>query len=475
MHDVNQTPVVGVSPHLTAESMRPPDSEETTQFRQTIADLLIHVDQEAEKLRERTADLKTQVGALRDVTKSKSALEAVILQLREANQNLVVATFGAQALQAEAESANHRQEEFLSMLAHELRNPLAPIAMATSLIGKIQDAHPQLPKLQGIISRQVSHMSRLVDDLLDASRVSTGKITLKKCALQLSEIIDSAVETSQPFIDKRAQVLTLDLPTDAILLDGDLVRLAQVFSNLLINATKFTRTGGQIVVSVKRMADAVSVTVKDNGVGIAQDMQAFIFDLFRQGPHSLDRLQGGLGIGLSLVRTIVEMHGGTVIVRSEGEGKGSEFTVLLPLSTVLPLHTGSPVLRAVTTYPRRILLIDDNEDANESLNEVLALEGHVVMSAFDGTVGLALARNNVYDVIVCDIGLPGIDGYEVAGQLFADSSKKLPLLIALSGYDQPESRNKATAAGFAHYLVKPAAIDTLIDLISSVSREVRPD
>jgi signal transduction histidine kinase/ActR/RegA family two-component response regulator len=452
-----------------------PDSEETMQFRQIIADLLAHVDQEAGKLRERTADLLMQLGALSDVTESKNALEAVVLQLREANQNLVIATFGAQDLQAKAESDNHRQEEFLSMLAHELRNPLAPIAMAADLIGKIKDAHPQLPKLQGIIVRQASHMSHLVDDLLDASRISTGKITLKKRTLRLSEIIDAAVETSRPFIDQRRQNLQIELPPELIAIDGDLVRLAQVFSNLLINATKFTRAGGNIFVTASKVPSAIAVTVRDDGVGIAPDAQAFIFDLFSQGPLLLDRAQGGLGIGLSLVRTIVEMHGGNVSVRSEGLDMGSEFIVLLPTTGELPAPESNSVAKSAAACRRRILIIEDNADANESLNDFLSMEGHIVTSAFDGSSGLAMARDNVYDVIVCDIGLPGIDGYELGGQLLADPSKKLPLLIALSGYDTMESRIKAAAAGFSHYLVKPVAIDMLMGIISSLPAEAGPD
>lgn len=474
MHDATPIEAVPVSPIPDAD-MPPSDSEETTQFRQIIADLLVHVDQEAGKLRERTADLLTQVGALRDVTKSKSALEAVVLQLREANQNLVIATFGAQELQAKAESANHRQEEFLSMLAHELRNPLAPIVTAVELIGKIRDAHPQLPKLQGIIVRQVSHMSRLVDDLLDASRISTGKITLKKCVLLLSDIIDAAVETSQPFIDKREQNLTICLPPAPVVLDGDLVRLAQVFSNLLINATKFTPAGGNISVTAHRVANAISVTVKDDGMGIAPDAQSFIFDLFRQNPLLLDRSQGGLGIGLSLVRTIVEMHHGSVTVRSEGEGLGSEFIVLLPTISELPSSESSAASMSATSCQRRILIVEDNVDANESLNDFLSMEGHVVTSAFDGSNGLAMARKNVYDAIVCDIGLPGIDGYALAGQLLSDPSRKLPLLIAVSGYDRTEGRIKAAAAGFSHYLVKPVAIDALMGIISSLPVEAGSD
>lgn len=441
-------------------------SQEADQFRQTIADLLLRIDREAEQLRKKTADLLTQVGELQEVTKSKHVLEALVLQLREANENLVLAAFGAQDMQAKAESANHRQEEFLSMLAHELRNPLAPIAMAADLLGKITTAHPMLPKLHGIISRQVGHMAHLVDDLLDASRVSTGNITLQKRSLLLSEIIDSAVETSQPFINQRNQQLTINLPEDPVVINGDLVRLAQAFANLIINATKFTPVDEHIDISAQVLADAVKVTIKDNGVGIAPDIQPFIFDLFRQGPHSLDRSQGGLGIGLSLVRTVVQMHGGTVSVYSAGLGLGSEFSVVLPISTELMADDGSVSSSADLVPGRRILLIEDNVSANEILSELLTMEGHTITSAFDGTSGLEMAQNNIYDIIVCDIGLPGIDGYEVVKRLRLNTLKAVPLCIAISGYSQQENRSNAERVGFDHYLVKPVAITTLANLIS---------
>ncbi|MFC7297755.1 ATP-binding protein [Herminiimonas aquatilis] len=464
MTDVNQTAVI-LAPSVGDKDDTLP-SQEADQFRQTIADLLLRVDQEAEQLRNKTADLLTRVGELDEVIQSKQVLEALVVQLREANQHLVLATFGAQDLQAKAESANHRQEEFLSMLAHELRNPLAPIAMAADLLGKIATAHPMLPKLHGIISRQVGHMAHLVDDLLDASRVTTGNITLNRRSLLLAEIIDSAVETSQPFIDKRNQQLSIHIPEEPITINGDLVRLAQAFANLLINATKFTPVDEHIDISVERLADTVKVVIKDNGVGISPDIQPFIFDLFRQGPHSLDRSQGGLGIGLSLVRTVIGMHGGTVSVYSDGLGKGSEFTVELPISTELIENDESEAENVDAVYGRRILLIEDNLSANEILSELLSLEGHAVTSAFDGTSGLAMAQENIYDIIVCDIGLPGIDGYEVVKQLRMNTLKAAPLYIAISGYSQQKNRTSAERAGFDHYLVKPVAIATLNNLIS---------
>jgi signal transduction histidine kinase len=429
------------------------------------AKLVWHV-QEAEQLRDRIAELLNQVEALREVTKSQNTLEDLVVRLREANQHLVIATFGAQDMQATAEAAHHRQEEFLSMLAHELRNPLAPITMAAELLGKITDSHPQLPKLHGIICRQVNHMTHLVNDLLDASRVSSGNIVLKKHALLLSEIIDIAVETSQPFIDKRNQRLIVDLPIAPIVIDGDLVRLTQVFSNLLINAVKFTPEYESITISARKIANAVTVSVKDNGIGIGPDILPFIFDLFTQGFRSLDRSQGGLGIGLTLVRTIVEMHAGSVSVRSAGVCLVSEFIVQLPTTTELPPRANIPASKTVPIHHRRILLIEDNPDAMETLKDLLTLEGHAVTSMFDGLSGLAMAKENSYDVIVCDIGLPGMDGYEVVKQLRLHLSNPLPCLIALTGYSQREDQDCSTDAAFDHYLVKPVAIDVLMDLIS---------
>ena len=422
--------------------------------------------QEVEQLRNMIRELLSLVESLRDEAKGTDALENRVLQLREANQNLVLATFGAQDMQASAEAANRRQTEFLSMLAHELRNPLQPIAMANELLGRVTTAHPQLPKLHAIISRQVSHMVRLVDDLLDASRVSSGKITLQKRPLLLSEIIDSAIETSQPFIDKRNQHLTLHLPPQPLVIYGDLVRLAQVFSNLLINATKFTPENERITLTAQKLVNGVSVSVKDNGAGIPAEIQPFIFDLFTQGFRSLERSQGGLGIGLSLVRTIVEMHGGTVKVRSKGAGFGSEFTVLLPLSTESVEQAGGPASKAVLARHRRILLIEDNIDANETLKLLLELEGHAVTSMYDGPSGLAMARENIYDVILCDIGLPGMDGFELVKQLRLSGQEPAPCFIATSGYNQAEDRSHAIEAGFHHYLVKPVAIDLLMALIA---------
>ncbi|MFZ6644809.1 hybrid sensor histidine kinase/response regulator [Undibacterium sp. TJN25] len=442
-------------------------SQDAKQLRVKVVDLLTQADEEAELVRLRIAGLVASVGQLREAAKGKDALEDLVLKLRDANHNLIIATFSAQDLQAMAEAAAHRQDEFLAMLAHELRNPLAPIMMAAELMGKVTISHPQLPRLHAIICRQVNHLTRLVDDLLDASRVSSGKITLQKRVLLLSEVIENAVETSQPFIDKRKQLLTLQMPAEAVAVDGDLVRLAQVFSNLLINATKFMPERGEITLSTHLADGSVVISVKDKGVGIAPDIQPFIFDLFKQGPHALDRSQGGLGIGLSLVRAIVEMHGGTVTVKSAGAGFGSEFIVTLPVSAEMPVKIDQPPLKNLSFRAFKILIIEDNTDVNATLSDFLTLEGHATTSAYDGMAGIALAKDNDYDIVLCDIGLPGMDGYAVVKQLRLDAVPPLPCYIALTGYSQAENRNLAREAGFDHYLVKPIAIDVLTNLVSS--------
>jgi signal transduction histidine kinase len=467
MTDENQNQTVALAPFVTNNDEKLElHVQETAQLRHKIANLLQQVDLEAEQFRHKIANLLQQVRTLRESSKSNGALEDLVLQLREANQNLVIATLGAQDMQGKAEAVNRQQEEFLSMLAHELRNPLAPIAMACELLGKITTAHPQLPKLHGIMCRQTNHLTHLVDDLVDASRLSSGKIRLQKRMLRLSEIIESAVETSQPLIDKRHQHLTIDMPVDTVI-DGDLVRLAQVFSNLLINAAKFTPEHEEITISSRSNAHAVTVTIKDNGIGIDREIQPYIFDLFRQGYRSLDRSQGGLGIGLSLVRTILEMHGGTVKVHSEGVGLGSEFIVSLPTSNESLPNDSNPPPTIVSARYCRILLIEDNVDSNETLKDLLELEGHTVTSTFDGTSGLAKAKENTYDVIVCDIGLPGMDGYEVVKQLRHHASRPVPCIIALTGYNQTTNRDRATEAGFDHYLVKPISVDMLVNLIAT--------
>ena len=404
--------------------------------------------------------------------------DELVHKLREANENLVVTSLHAQELRDQAEAVVQRQTEFLSMLAHELRNPLAPIAMAAEMLEKISAAHPQLqqlPQLQQIISRQVTHMKRLLDDLLDASRVSSGKITLKKSPLLLAEVIRSAAEISQPVLISHNQELLIDLPEQPVAIDGDATRLSQIFSNLLINASKYSLQGKSISLSAFCGDDGnVTVSIKDQGVGIESEVQAYIFDLFTQAPRTLDRSEGGLGIGLSMVRTLVELHGGTVQVHSAGLGHGSEFTVVLPQvgkPDMQELEHGAPALPSKLC---QILIIEDNVDANETLNFCLSSEGHEVASAFSGPAGLDMAKKGKFDVVMCDIGLPGMDGYEVLRQLKVSDVQPVPYCIAMTGYDSLDHRAHADNAGFDSYLVKPVSLETLHDVVSKIHPAAPP-
>ncbi len=393
--------------------------------------------------------------------------EDLVRKLREANQHLVIASLRAQDMQAQAEASVERQTEFLSMLAHELRNPLAPIAMAAEMLGKISAAHPLLPDIQQVIGRQVVHIGRLLEDLLDAARVSSGKINLQKSPLLLADVVQRAVEISQPHLNKLGQQLMLDLTAQPVMIDGDEVRLSQVFSNLLNNASKYSPPNTLITVSARQLTPStISISVKDQGFGIEPDIQPFIFDLFTQAPRTLERLQGGLGIGLSMVRALVEMHGGTVTMLSEGLGRGSEFIVVLPVSTETVKPEPKLDIHLQPARPCRILIIEDNLDANQTLNFCLKFLGHTVVSAFDGPAGLAMTKIGGYDIVICDVGLPGMDGFEVMKKIRLLQLVPVPYCIVMTGYDQRSFRARAQDVGFDHYLVKPVSMEMLNALIS---------
>jgi signal transduction histidine kinase/ActR/RegA family two-component response regulator len=419
--------------------------------------------------------LEGELDALRRVAREKAALEEVVAQLREANENLVLATVSAQSSRDDAEATNRRQNEFLAMLAHELRNPLSPISMAATLLERIPNASPQLLHLTRVIGRQVDHMAHLLDDLLDAARISSGKITLSIEPVLLSDVIDHAVETIQPRIREREQHLQVELPPEVLTTMGDPVRLTQVFTNLLGNASKYTGDGGAIRLCVATADGRLQVTIEDNGSGIAPEVLPHIFDLFTQGPRSLARSEGGLGIGLNVVRNLVAMHGGEVEAHSPGPGRGSRFTVTLPLSATGAVPTAAAPCRTAPSGRHRVLLIEDNPDACNTLKIFLAGEGHEVDAAFDGTAGLAAAQKTAYDVVVCDIGLPGMDGFDLIRTLRATPGAYQPFAIALSGYGQAEDRARGIDAGFDHYLVKPIDPQALLALLASLEREGTAD
>jgi PAS domain S-box-containing protein len=362
--------------------------------------------------------------------------------------------------------ADRRKDEFLALLAHELRNPLAPIRNVVE-IQKLANMEPsRIAWCNAIIERQVEHLTRLVDDLLDVSRISRGLVDLKKEPLEIRDFFQLAVETSQPMIDARRHTFTMTLPTEPLWVEGDRIRLAQVVSNLITNAAKYTDEGGHIELSVEPAGDEVCIRVTDNGCGIDPVDLPSLFDLFYQVSGHIDRSQGGLGIGLSLVQRLVAEHGGHVRAISAGRGRGSEFEVRLP--RLIPCETVTPLATTPTasTQKRRILLVDDNHDVAESLAMLLEFDGHQVLIAHEGTTALEIARAERPDIILLDIGLPGMNGYLVAKEIRLNSELAQTMLIALTGYGQLQDREKSRAAGFDAHLVKPIDYETLRKLLA---------
>jgi PAS domain S-box-containing protein len=368
--------------------------------------------------------------------------------------------------------ADQRKDDFLAMLAHELRNPLTPIRNAAHVLGRLQMQEPRVQWAQQIIERQVEHLSRLVDDLLDVSRIVRGKVALKLETVKLGDVVNQAFDMARPLIDARGHKLALRLPEQAVHLRGDPVRLAQVLLNLLDNAAKFTDEGGRIEVEARILGPLVEIQVRDNGMGIPADLLPQIFDLFQQGKRGLDRSQGGLGIGLTLVKRLVEMHGGLLEVRSAGAGQGSTFTICLPLMSEVPAtagHGGTDI--SPPTSPCRVLVVDDDPAVADSMSVLLQIEGHEVEVAANGETALQLARSFRPQLVLLDIGLQGMDGYEVARQLLAqqDTGSK-PYLVAVTGYGHEEARSRSEQAGFDRHLVKPVNPEVLHDLLQEIGR-----
>jgi PAS domain S-box-containing protein len=363
--------------------------------------------------------------------------------------------------------ADRRKDEFLATLAHELRNPLAPLSNALQVLKLMGDDRGSVEQVRGLMQRQLSHLVRLVDDLLDVSRITTGKIELRKERVDVKAIVDSALETCAPVIDEAGHHLTVSLPPGPLPLDADPTRLAQVVSNLLHNAAKYTNRGGHIALTAEQHGSDVVITVKDDGIGIAPGALPRLFEIFSQADPSLGRAHGGLGIGLSLVRGLVELHGGTVDAHSAGLGRGSEFTVRLPLaqSSVAGPASGSPERPALAQ--RRILVVDDNRDSADSLSLLFGLKGHIVRTAYDGQSALEEARALGPDLVLLDIGLPGLDGYEVARRIRAEASLPSPTLVAMTGWGRVEDTQRAREAGFDLHLTKPIDIEALERLIGT--------
>lgn len=370
----------------------------------------------------------------------------------------------------ELAAADRNKDEFLATLAHELRNPLAPISNAVHYLGMEGLQLADVKAARDVITRQVAAMVRLVDDLLDVSRVSRNKLDIRKERVELATVLESAVESSRPLIEKSGHELTVSLPTMPILLDADPIRLAQVFLNLLNNSAKYTNRGGHIWLTAKQKGSDAVVSVRDNGVGIPADMLNRVFDLFTQVGESIERSQSGLGIGLTLVRRLVEMHDGSIEAHSDGLDKGSEFVVRLPVFLPPPRE---PPPKSVGTKPTalsgcRILVVDDNKDSADSLKMLLGLMGNDIRTAYDGLEAIDVAATFLPELILLDIGLPKLNGYEVARRIRQEPWGRDIVLVALTGWAHDDDRRRSLDAGFDFHLVKPVELGVLEKLLDTV-------
>ena len=369
---------------------------------------------------------------------------------------------------AELADAYRRKDEFLAMVSHELRNPLAPILNAVYILRLQGGENPLQREARGMIERQTAHLARIVDDLLEISRIATGRIHLRPAKVELNSIVNRAVAASRPLIEARHHRLSVSLCEAPIWLNADPVRLEQVVVNLLNNAAKYTGEGGQIWLTVRLSKGEVELRVKDTGIGIEPGLLPRIFDLFTQSEKSLDRAQGGLGIGLALVRSLVEMHRGRVTAESGGPGKGSEFVVRLPVAS-LPMEAVEqdlPGLARQAPHGSRVLVVDDNKDLADSMLTLLRMAGYEARAAYTGPEGLEMARSYQPHAVLLDIGLPEMDGFEVARRIRQDSALDDMLLVAMTGYGEEHHQRASGEAGFSHHLVKPVGAKRLLEFLA---------
>jgi signal transduction histidine kinase len=413
----------------------------------------------------------------RELERLNHTLELANAELESRNALLRNEVRERESAQRELQTAAERKDQFLAMLAHELRNPLSAVHNAVQVIRVQARLDPQMLSMSELLGRQVNHLSRLVDDLLDVSRVSTGRIRLRKTRVDLMDVVRQAIEMSQPAIQQREQTLDWEPPAAPVLVEGDAARLIQVVDNLLRNASQYTGSGGHIAISLKTDAAPTDLgmavlRVRDNGIGIPRSMLDQVFDLFSQVTPSFAQSRGGLGIGLSLVRALAQMHGGSVAAHSEGSGKGSEFVV------TLPLHDRQPAPNAGTNCPDdaaepeakglRLLVVDDNADSVDALGMWLRIEGHRVEIAYSGEEALLAAMSHRPDAVVLDLALPGIDGYEVARRLRREPGFERVCFIAMTGFGAYADRERAKQAGFDHHMVKPIDYAVFSQLLAQI-------
>ncbi len=419
------------------------------------------------------ANSTLQAEKTRELERLNGTLEEANVGLAQANRTLQAEVVERERLEVALRETDRRKDEFLAILAHELRNPLAPIMNALHLMRLSRFEDSELLWCRDVIGRQVEYLIRLVDDLLDVSRITQGKIKLKKEPIDLESVVTRAIEIMRPLLESRNHELTVELPDEPVMIDGDLTRLAQVVGNLLSNAAKYTEDEGKILLQVECEGEADAgealIRVKDSGAGIPRALLPKVFDLFTQVEHTLDRAQGGLGIGLALVRRLVEMHDGSVTAESEGEGRGSEFVVRLP---VLPRSVqGQKTEEAAEGRPpagpfRRVLVADDNVDSALTLATLLRSAGNEVETAHDGLEAWDAAQKIRPDLVLLDLGMPGLDGCSVARRIRSQPWGQKPLLIALTGWGQEDVRVRTDEAGFDAHLVKPVDFDVLTRLLA---------
>lgn len=407
---------------------------------------------------------------------AKEELESRVF---ERTAELAQANHEVRENEARLRQADRRKDEFLATLAHELRNPIAPIRYAVQVVNLKGPNTKEVRWAVEVIERQTQHMARLIDDLLDVNRITRNSLELRKERVELSRVIRAAVETSQPMIERGGHELTVDLPTEPIFLDADIVRLAQVFSNLLNNAAKYGKEAesrGHIRLTARIDGKNLVVAVKDSGVGISSSMLPHIFDMFTQVGRSLEQSEGGLGIGLSLAKRLVEMHGGIIAARSEGPGKGSEFIVTLPVAAATPAQTVTMPANTAPEVPsgQRVLIADDNPDVAEAFEVMLQTLGHDVVTAHDGVDALEKAAKFRPDVMVLDIGMPKLNGYDTARAARQESWGKNITLIALTGWGSEKDKLQSEDAGFDIHLVKPVDPISLGKLLDSLQTAKPP-
>ncbi len=414
-----------------------------------------------------TEERRRQVAELQQRAR---ALETEIVERKKLDRALREEQAHLREEQAHLREANRRKDEFLAMLSHELRNPLNPILTALDLMDMRGGEHSRQER--NIIRRQAMYLSGLVEDLLDVSRVTGGKVTLRKEPTEIAAVVAKAIEMASPLLEQRAHRMQLDVPQEGLLVDADPLRLAQVFANLLMNAAKYTERRGRIDLSARREGLEIVVSCTDNGIGIPSELLSTMFELFVQGSRSLDRAEGGMGLGLALVRSLTELHGGTVSAKSGGLGRGSTFQVRLPALTNAPRNRGPALASqrgdaAANGRAERVLIVDDNADCALGFAEVIRLLGHEVEVAYDGPRALTLAERFKPTVALIDIGLPVMNGYEVAKRLRGSASPQELKLVAVTGYGEPANRAMSLEAGFDMHTVKPVELEGLRSLLAN--------